>query len=164
MPFRTQLYRDYFIGHCKDPVFKQPGFNGKYPEGFFRGSLIYHLYCLLVCETCYLPIPPFMGTMQKQPVFKNFQLRELQRTDSGGGRRRNMSEFPMAWPSFHGTSIGAEFARSFDWVDFGLETGCKFWPFWCGKFLFKKTDDFVLENVGDIKKELLGSLISQNFL
>ena len=104
-----------------------------------------------------------MGT--RLTTIENFQLRELQRTDSGGGRRRNMSEFPMAWPSFHGTSIGAEFARSFDWVDFGLETGCKFWPFWCGKCLSsKKTDDFVLENVGDIKKELLGSLISQNFL
>ena len=27
--YTTQLYRDYFINHCRDPVFNQPVFHGK---------------------------------------------------------------------------------------------------------------------------------------
>ena len=29
--YAIQLCGDYFINHDKDPVIKQPGFNGKYP-------------------------------------------------------------------------------------------------------------------------------------
>ena len=31
----SQLCGDYFTNHYKDHVFKQPGFNGKYPSFFF---------------------------------------------------------------------------------------------------------------------------------
>ena len=44
MKFLTHLSGDYFINQCNDPVFKQPGFNGKYPSFFFHGS----------CDGCFV--------------------------------------------------------------------------------------------------------------
>ena len=35
MKFPTHLCGDYFVNQCNDPVFKQPGFNGKYPSFLF---------------------------------------------------------------------------------------------------------------------------------
>ena len=54
LPCPTQLCGDDFLKHYKDLYFSQPGFNGKYPEGFFRGSLG-QVTCFNMCINWWTP-------------------------------------------------------------------------------------------------------------